>query len=81
LRVAAGLSLIGAVVAEFTAGAAGRETGLASRILEASFRTEMPKMFAALVLVSLTGIALYGLMLLLSHWLLGRWHDSERGGD
>lgn len=79
LRVAAGLSLIGAVVAEFTAGAAGRETGLASRILEASFRTEIPKMFAALVLVSLNGIALYALMLALSRWLLGRWHDSERG--
>lgn len=80
LRVAAGLALIGAVVAEFTAGAAGRETGLASRILEASFRTEIPKMFAALVLVSATGIALYALMLLLSRWLLGRWHDSERVG-
>ncbi|MEF7616910.1 ABC transporter permease [Aquincola sp. MAHUQ-54] len=81
LRVAAGLALVGAVVAEFTAGAAGRETGLASRILEASFRTEIPKMFAALVLVSLTGIALYGLTLLLSRWLLGRWHDSERPLD
>lgn len=77
LRVAGGLSLIGAVVAEFTAGAAGRETGLASRILEASFRTEIPKMFAALVLVSLTGIAIYALFMALSWWLLGRWHDSE----
>ncbi|HSI60902.1 MAG TPA: ABC transporter permease [Ideonella sp.] len=78
LRVAGGLALIGAVVAEFTAGAAGRETGLASRILEASFRTEIPKMFAALVLVSLTGIAIHLLTLGLSRWLLGRWHDSER---
>ena len=57
LKIAGGLSLIGAVVAEFTAGAAGRETGLASRILEPSFRTEIPKMFAALVLVSASGIA------------------------
>jgi NitT/TauT family transport system permease protein len=71
------LSLIGAVVAEFTAGAAGRETGLASRILEARFRTEIPKMFAALVLVSLTGIAIYAMFMALSHWLLGSWHDSE----
>jgi NitT/TauT family transport system permease protein len=78
LRVAGGLALIGAVVAEFTAGAAGRETGLASRILEASFRTEIPKMFAALVLVSLTGIAIHLLTLGLSRWLLGRWHDTER---
>ena len=80
LKVAGGLALIGAVVAEFTAGAAGRETGLASRILEASFRTEIPKMFAALVLVSLTGVAIYGLLSRLSQRLLGRWHDSERGG-
>jgi len=79
LKIAGGLSLIGAVVAEFTAGAAGRETGLASRILEASFRTEVPKMFAALLLVSLTGVAIFLLFNLLSRLLLGRWHDSERG--
>ncbi|MBU6273108.1 MAG: ABC transporter permease [Betaproteobacteria bacterium] len=78
LKIAGGLSLIGAVVAEFTAGAAGRETGLASRILEASFRTETPKMFAALVLVSLTGVAIFWLFNGLSRLLLGRWHESER---
>ena len=77
LKIAGGLSLIGAVVAEFTAGAAGRETGLASRILEASFRTEVPKMFAALLLVSLTGIAIFLLFNALGRRLLGRWHDSE----
>ena len=65
------------MVAEFVAGAAGRETGLASRILEASFRTEMPKMFAALLLVSLTGVAIFLAFNLLSRWLLGRWHASE----
>ena len=78
MKIAGGLSLIGAVVAEFTAGAAGRETGLASRILEASFRTEVPKMFAALLLVSLTGIAIHLVFTALARWLLGRWHDSER---
>ncbi len=78
LKIAGGLALIGAVVAEFTAGAAGRETGLASRILEASFRTETPKMFAALVLVSLTGVGIHASFRQLSHWLLGRWHDAER---
>ena len=77
LKIAGGLSLIGAVVAEFTAGAAGRETGLASRILEASFRTEVPKMFAALLLVSLTGVAIFLLFNLLARSLLGRWHESE----
>jgi NitT/TauT family transport system permease protein len=77
LKVAGGLSLIGAVVAEFTAGAAGKETGLASRILEASFRTEIPKMFAALVLVSLTGIAIHLLFNLVARLALGHWHESE----
>ena len=77
LKVAGGLSLIGAVVAEFTAGAAGKETGLASRILEASFRTEIPKMFAALVLVSLTGIVIYLVFNVVSRLVLGKWHESE----
>ena len=77
LKVAGGLSLIGAVVAEFTAGAAGKETGLASRILEASFRTEIPKMFAALLLVSLTGIAIHLVFNLVARLALGRWHESE----
>ena len=77
LKIAGGLALIGAVVAEFTAGAAGRETGLASRILEASFRTEIPKMFAALVLVSLTGIAIFLIFNLVARLALGKWHESE----
>ena len=77
LKIAGGLALIGAVGAEFAAGAAGKQTGLASRILEASFRIEIPKMFAALTLVSLLGIALYVFFDLLSRWLLGRWHDTE----
>jgi NitT/TauT family transport system permease protein len=59
LKVSGGLSLIGAVTAEMVAGAAGRETGLASRILEASFRTETPKMFAALLLLVLTGVLIF----------------------
>jgi NitT/TauT family transport system permease protein len=78
LKIAGGLSLVGSVVAEFTAGAAGRETGLASRILEASFRTEIPMMFAALALVALLGVALYLASAGLARLVLGRWHASER---
>jgi len=78
LRIAGGLSLIGEVGGEFVAGAAGRDTGLASRILESSFRTEIPKMFAALTLVALSGVALYLATGALSRALLGRWHESER---
>jgi NitT/TauT family transport system permease protein len=78
LRIAGGLALIGEVGGEFAAGAAGRDTGLASRILESAFRTEIPKMFAALALVACTGVALYLATGALSRVLLRRWHESER---
>ena len=78
LKISGGLSLIGAVTAEMVAGAAGRETGLASRILEASFRTETPKMFAALLLLVMTGVLIFWSFNALSAWLLGRWHASEQ---
>jgi len=78
LKISGGLSLIGAVTAEMVAGAAGRETGLASRILEASFRTETPKMFAALALLVVTGVLIFWSFNALSRCLLGRWHPSER---
>ena len=77
LRIAGGLALVGAVVAEFVAGSAGKNTGLASRVLEASFRNEIPRMFAALLLISFTGIAIFIVFNALSRALLGRWHESE----
>jgi len=77
LKIAGGLSLIGAVVAEFVAGTAGQSTGLASRILESSFRNEIPRMFAALFLVSLLGIVIFLFTSWLSRLVLGRWHESE----
>jgi NitT/TauT family transport system permease protein len=78
LKISGGLSLIGAVTAEMVAGAAGRETGLASRILEASFRTETPKMFAALLLLVMTGVMIFWSFNALSRRLLGRWHATEQ---
>lgn len=81
LKVSGGLSLIGAVTAEMVAGAAGRETGLASRILEASFRTETPKMFAALLLLVATGVLIHWAANAASRLLLGRWHAIESGTD
>jgi NitT/TauT family transport system permease protein len=76
LKVAANLSLVGAVVAEFAVGAAGAQTGLASVILESGYRLEAPRMFAALALVSATGVLTYFVVHLLSQWLLSPWHDS-----
>ena len=81
LKISGGLSLIGAVTAEMVAGAAGRETGLASRILEASFRTETPKMFAALTLLVLTGVLVFLLFNVLSMILLRNRRDNEQGRE
>lgn len=77
LKIAGGLALIGAVVAEFVAGTAGQNTGLASRILESSFRNEIPRMFAALFLVSMLGIIIFLATSWLSRAVLGHWHESE----
>ncbi len=79
LRIGGGLALVGAIVAELAAGAAGPGTGLAVRIVEAGFRLDIARMFAALALISLTGIMIYGGLTLLSNALLGRWHESARG--
>jgi NitT/TauT family transport system permease protein len=76
LRIAGGLSLIGAVVAEYVAGTAGTGTGLAFRVLEAQYRLNIPRMFAGLFLLALTGVAIYLLFGALSHLLLHRWHES-----
>ena len=76
LRIAGGLSLIGAVVAEFTMGSGGQAAGLAFRILESSYRLNVPRMFAALLLVIITGIAIYLVLSWLTWLLLHKWHES-----
>jgi NitT/TauT family transport system permease protein len=81
LRISGGLALIGAVVAEFVAGTGGAETGLAFRILEAGYRLAIPRLFAALFLLSLTGIVIYLLLDLLSRRLLRHWHESAIGTE
>jgi NitT/TauT family transport system permease protein len=76
LKIAGGLSLIGAVVAEIAAGSAGAGSGLAYRIAESGYRLNIPRMFAALVLLSVTGVLIFFALSLLSHLLLRRWHES-----
>jgi NitT/TauT family transport system permease protein len=76
LRISSGLALIGAVVAEFVAGTGGRSAGLAYEILQSSFQLDIPRMFAALLLITVTGVLLSACMALLSKALLG-WHDSS----
>ena len=81
LRISSGLSLIGAVVAEFVAGTGGTGAGLAYQILQAGFQLDIPRMFAALLLNSLTGVALFVLMAWWSKRALGGWHASEVSQD
>jgi len=76
LRISGGLALIGAVVAEFVAGTAGSESGLAYRILESGYRLNIPRMFAALVMISLAGVAIFLTLTLIQHLTLRRWHES-----
>ena len=79
LRIGGGLALIGAIAAELAAGAAGQGAGLAFRISEAGYRLDIPRMFAALALVSLAGVVIYAALTALSRLALGRWHESARG--
>ncbi|MCK0208208.1 ABC transporter permease [Starkeya koreensis] len=80
LRIAGGLALIGAVVGEIAAGSAGQGSGLAFRIVESAYRLNIPRLFAALLLISLAGILIYAVLSLLSWLALRRWHESEIGG-
>ena len=76
VRIGGGLSLIGAVVAEFVIGTSGTGLGLASLILEASYRLNYPRMFAALLLISMLGVLIFAVLSLVSHLLLRKWHES-----
>lgn len=77
LRVSGGLALIGAVVAEFVAGTGGTASGLAYQILQAGLQLNIPRLFAALLLITLAGVAIFVLVSLAAHLALRRWHESE----
>jgi NitT/TauT family transport system permease protein len=80
MRISGGLALIGAVVAEFVAGS-GTGTGLAWRIVEAGNRLNIPRMFAALLLLSLLGIVIFFSLSTLEYLLLRKWHESAVGRE
>ena len=76
LRIAGGLALIGAIVAEYVVGTGGAGSGLAFRILEASYRLNIPRMFAALALIAVVGVAIFALTSFVSWLMLRKWHES-----
>jgi NitT/TauT family transport system permease protein len=77
LRVAGGLALIGAVVAEFVAGTGGSGAGLAYQILLAGIQLNIPRLFASLVLITLAGVAIFAATSLIARIALAQWHESE----
>ncbi len=81
LKIAGGLSLIGAVVAEIAAGSAGAGSGLAYRIVESQYRLNIPRLFAALGLLAAAGVIIFLAMSALSHLLLRHWHESALGRE
>ena len=76
LKIAGGLALIGAVVAEFVIGRAGTGLGLASTLLEASYRFNFGRLYAALIMISCMGVVIFAVMSLISYLALFRWHES-----
>jgi len=76
LKISTGLALIGAIVGEFVIGPISGHSGLAYRIIESGYQLEIPKMFASVFLISITGILLYNAVRLLSFMILRNWHSS-----
>jgi NitT/TauT family transport system permease protein len=76
LRIGGGLALIASVVAEFAAGSAVRGAGLAFRLLESGYRLNFPRLYAALILLMATGVAIFAATSFVSWLLLHRWHES-----
>ncbi|HYF23099.1 MAG TPA: ABC transporter permease [Caulobacteraceae bacterium] len=77
LRVASGLAVIGAVVAEFVAGS-GATQGLAWRILEAGNRLRTAEMFAALIVLAALGFSLNLFVSELEERAISRWRGRAR---
>jgi NitT/TauT family transport system permease protein len=69
------------MVAEIAVGAAGAGSGPAYRIAESSDRLNIPRLFAALLLLSAAGIGIYMPLALASHLALRRRHESALGKE
>ena len=81
LKIAGGLALIGAVVAEFVIGRAGTGLGLASTLLEASYRFNFGRLYASLILISAMGVVIFAVTSTISHLMLRKWHESALRRD
>lgn len=78
LRIAAGLAVIGTVVAEFLVGQIIGNVGLGVRVMSAIHESRMDLAFAAVLLASLLGLAMFGAVNFAARLSLRRWHASEQ---
>jgi NitT/TauT family transport system permease protein len=78
LRIAAGLAVIGTVVAEFLVGTYGQSEGLGVRIMSAKKALLTDELFADVLIASLLGLAMFAAVNLAGRLLLRHWHASER---
>jgi NitT/TauT family transport system permease protein len=78
LRVAAGLAVIGTVVAEFLVGEIGQEAGLGVVAVTATRYGRTDRVFAAVLLASLLGLVLFAAVNAVGRYMLRNWHASER---
>ena len=63
-------------MAEFVAGTGGTRSGIAYQILISSFNLQIPRMFAALLMTTVLGVAIFVGLTVLSDRLLAHWHES-----
>jgi NitT/TauT family transport system permease protein len=77
LKIGGGLALVGTVVSEFAAGSAGANSGLAFRLLEAQYRLNTPRLFAALALLAVLGATIFVALSCLDRIVLRHWYASR----
>jgi NitT/TauT family transport system permease protein len=77
LRIAAGLSVIGAIVGDFFFKQGQPGIGILIEIYRTQLQPE--RMFAAVILASLFGLTVFWTFTFLARRVAGRWHESARG--
>jgi NitT/TauT family transport system permease protein len=81
LRVAAGASVIGAIVGEFVAGVGGGAGGLGYVITESAVQLRTPQLFLAVIGASIVSLLLFAVVVLVEKYLLGKWHESALSSE
>jgi len=81
LRIAAGSSVIGAIVGEFVAGIGGGQGGLGYVITSTAQQLLMARLFLAVIAASCVSLLLFGIVRAVEVLTLRRWHESAMSQD